>query len=380
MTILSFLRHFATKSIVIYYTQVDPRLQKYRLKLKGYNGDIKTTIEGASLTDSGIYCIFVYYETDGKVSRSVQNILETLQRQNINIILVTNANLSERQSTYLTAHTHTIVLRGNQGFDFGAYQDCINHLRDTAPNLSRLIILNDSVYYFSKGIESFVQGLMGEEDSIAAFENWDPIHAYHLQSFALSVSGDVFRHPAFESFWKKYIPINNRLHAIERGEKKLSEACLKASSSTRVIYSTQDALTAAETAVDDLKPFEFYISTPVDIRSEKSFIFSPESLSGKVKSDNESLKSLKFFSNIDGIYRGSPIHAGMMFFSWYTDCPTVKKDIIYREQFRFWEVDYILRKRFDSEEIDEFLTLARKKGTLKNIDFLKQVKARIGAA
>lgn len=61
-------------------------------------------------------------------------------------------------------------------------------------------------------------------------------------------------------------------------------------------------------------------------------------------------------------------------------CPLVKKDVVYREQYRFWEVEYVLRKRFKNEEVDEFLTMVRKKGTLKGLGFADQVKARIGAA
>lgn len=378
MSLTSALRQFAINCLVAYYKNIDPQWQK--LWLRNYNSDIRETFEGKSRSESGSYCIFVYYETNGRVSTSVRNILSALKRRNVNTIVVTNVALSEEQKVFLLECSHTIILRGNQGFDFGAYKDCINHLQKDAPDLTRIILLNDSVYYFSSGIDDFVNGLLGQEDSIAAFENWDPIHAYHLQSFALSVSSEVFKHPAFVSFWKKYSPINNRLHAIESGEKKLSGACLKASTSTKIVFATEDAVKASEKGASELEPFEFFISSPIDIRKDKSFVFSRDALNGRQKATTEELNSLRFLANVDGIYRGSPIHSGMMFFVWYAGCPMVKKDIVYREQFRFWEVEYILRKRFDSHEVDEFLTMVRKKGTLKNLDFLQQVKTRIGAA
>lgn len=378
MIIISVIRQFLIKCIVAYYTIIDPVLQK--LWLINYINDIHAVEDGESRTSSGIYCIFVYYETDGKVSHSVRNIMTALQRKGINIISVTNAKLSDLQKDFLISTSHTLILRGNQGFDFGAYKDCIMHLQNTAPDLTRIILINDSVYYFSNGIDQFIERIIGQEDSIAAFENWDPIHAYHLQSFALNLSAKVFQHPSFVKFWKDYSPVNNRLHAIQRGEKKLSEACLKASTSTKIAYATKDALNAAENGAGDLEPFEFFISSPIDIRQDKAFVFSGKALEGKHKATTKELNSLKLLRNIDGIYRGSPIHSGMMFFVWYTNCPMVKKDVVFREQFRFWEIEYILRKRFDDVEVDEFLTMVRKKGTLKNIKPLKRIKVMIGAA
>lgn len=378
MPLLSSLRKFATSCLTIYYTYIDPRWQRFRLI--NYSSDIRSVIEGGSQVGSGVYCVFVYYETNGQVSQSVRNILAALQRRNVNTVIVTNVKLSESQSVVLTQYSHTLILRGNQGFDFGAYKDCVLHLQQRAPDLTRLIFLNDSVYYFSTGIDDFVDGLLGNDDSIAAFENWDPIHAYHLQSFALSVSRNVFDHPSFLAFWKGYTPVNNRLHAISQGEKKLSNACLKASNSTAIVYSTENAMAAAKCGATQLEPFEFFISSPIDIRHDKAFVFSEEALTGKQDAGSREVESLKFLSSIDGIYRGSPVHAGMMFFVWYTVCPLVKKDVVYREQYRFWEVEYVLRKRFKNEEVDEFLTMVRKKGTLKGLGFADQVKARIGAA
>lgn len=371
------LRNFAVSCAIKYYNFVDPLLQ--RRSLKNYDNDIKTITPGSRRYDSGKYAVFVYYETNGDVSKSVKNIIEALLRRNSNIIVVTNIDLSDRQLNWLKESSHTIIYRGNQGYDFGAYKDCINYLRDTAPDLERVTLLNDSVYYFSNGIDSFSEGLEGDEDCIAAFENWDPIHAYHLQSFALSISARVFNHPLFKNFWDSYVPVNNRLHAINSGEKKLSEVCLRASNSTRIVYSTEHAIKAVTAGVKELKPFEFYISSPIEIRADKSFVLSSNTPKGG-RYENPAVESMKMLTSIDSIYRGSPIHAGMMHFVWYTDCPIVKKDVVYRQQYRFWEVEYVLRKRFDQKEVEEYLTMVRKKGTLAALSPLKRLKSKIGAA
>lgn len=311
-------------------------------------------------------CIFVYFEPNGKISNSNQRILKALNRNGVTTCVVANHKLSESQIEFFETHSITYFQRKNVGFDFGAYKDAINWLETNNVEFSRLILLNDSVFYIENGLDDFVKGLLAQTeptkdmDAIAAYENWG--EGYHLQSFALSVTSDVAKGKNFENFWRTYAPISNRIYAIEKGEKKLSCALLKDSHTSAVLYNVGTLNQLVEN--DDNFTFQNkYVPIP----------FRPafENIQTKNKA--------KFKQGVvDAISQTSPIHAGAYYFPKYLKSPIFKKDLVFRQRFHFWEIQDWGSEIMTEEELQEFMQILRKKADWRSLTRSELRKYNIG--
>lgn len=349
-------------------------------RLKGYTTAVTDVRDCMPASGQNCYAIFVYYEPDGRFSKSARNILSALQKQSVDTLLMCNHPLSSEQDEAISQLTHKVITRENQGFDFGGYKDGVHYLKENDIPVDKLLVLNDSVYYFSTGLDAFVEGLLQSQDAIAAFENWEVPHAYHLQSFALSVSGKIFLSFQFTSFWSNYRPVSNRLHAIENGEKQLSKAILSAAGSVQVLYSTENVIEDFETILP--KGFERFFSLP-HINRGKILFRALNEQKGKPNAtvvnteDDEDLEKYLVAKSIS-VAPFSPIHSGAYYFA-KLKCPIVKKDLVYRAVFDFWEVAAIFNGVFSHDEVQELLSMLRKKGTLYSLSKRQRMMAHVGA-
>ncbi|WP_289043987.1 rhamnan synthesis F family protein [uncultured Aliiroseovarius sp.] len=333
---------------------------KDRVLLNNYVDDIQNAEMVSDKTD-GSFAIFVYYEPGQTVSASVQRIIRSLAKADVNIILMSNHALSDEQHAFFRDHCHTLIRRGNQGFDFGCYKDAIKFIGEKGLSPERLIILNDSVFYASPGLDDFVAALDGEEDVIAAYENWG--EDYHLQSFSISVSHDVLTSRPFQQFWKSYIPSNNRVLAIELGEKQLSYAILESAKTTKVIYSVDQLY---RRLLDSGGVEESMLRTTVAVSWRGAISPSPINIKHRVV-------------EVCGlIARTSTIHSGAYFFPKYMASPIYKKDLVYRGRFRLWEVGAWLQDIMPADEREEFLNLLRQKGDSSQLTTWDKFKFRNG--
>ncbi|MBB2204101.1 rhamnan synthesis F family protein [Gluconacetobacter takamatsuzukensis] len=329
-------------------------------RLKSYTTNIKDIVDAAPL-ESDVYCIFVYYEQREDVSASVKRVILELRENNINTILVCNHEMTPEQKDFFQNNCATIVFRGNQGFDFGAYKDAIQSLRKP---VSRLIIMNDSVFFSPAGLKQMIRRLLGPEDVIAAYENWSGSEHHHLQSFCLSVSGHVFNSRSFRQFWKDYIPINNRIYAIEYGEKKLSQAMLNAARDTHVIYSVSALYKELLNTHLPIREKPFQLPRPW-----RDLIFEIDE-----KEPYESVAT----KAVELINVTSPIHAGAYYFPAALGSPLFKKDLVYRHRFDFWEVETWISDLMSTDDADEYLTILRKRGDENKLSRLDRIKYDLG--
>jgi hypothetical protein len=338
-----------------------------RFRLRNYTDDI-VEVRSLKTTKSGIFAVFVYYEPNGEVSGSVNRFITELCNANVNIIVAVNHSLSDEQAQFFQQKCHSILLRGNQGFDFGCFRDAIGWMRKTSITPDRLLLLNDSVFYVARGLPEFISGLLGKEDVIAAFENWG--EGYHLQSFALSVSLSIVSSSAFEAFWKRYVPSNNRVLAIELGEKKLSRTLLKVASSSRVLFPVSRLYEVILESQGEAPVNPITVCQPW--RSKVFYALS------KVDEDNPKQRMKRAAILCQHINTTSPIHSGAYYFPHYLKSPIYKKDLVYRDRFAFWEVDAWSIDLTSPEERYEFGVSLRAKGDYSQLGLLDKIMFRYG--
>jgi hypothetical protein len=122
----------------------------------------------------------------------------------------------------------TIILRPNIGRDFGAYQAGIRYIQSSPSYklIDRLVIANDSVYYFPDS-RVFLDNLLAQTSIwVSMYVNFQ-FHL-HAQSFFESFSSEVFLDENFISFWKRYKPTDIRHNVIRKGEVELTRRLIKA--------------------------------------------------------------------------------------------------------------------------------------------------------
>ncbi|MGR3701666.1 MAG: hypothetical protein ACU0A4_06225 [Paracoccaceae bacterium] len=134
------------------------------------------------------------------------------------------------------------IERPNFGRDFGSYKTGFLHLyarrwENTCP---RLLMLNDSVYYSTRGLDQFLTDLTtSPTEVLGATENYEI--EYHLGSFTISMAQSVLKAPRLRKYWRRYVLTDVRPTVIKRGEMKLSKTlkrCVSMPGQFRALYSS----------------------------------------------------------------------------------------------------------------------------------------------
>ena len=123
--------------------------------------------------------------------------------------------------------------RENIGQDFGAWKDSFELIKFYKLNidLDWLLFCNDSNFCLGgDNSDKFISKLSSKLEKINEIDfislNCNYERRLHYQSYFLCFSKVVFQNKKFQKFWKRYLPISHRFHAIENGEKKLSSKVL----------------------------------------------------------------------------------------------------------------------------------------------------------
>ena len=154
---------------------------------------------------------------------SLTRLLESLEQNRVHVVCVINKS---KDATLflnkLAKPNRTIIYRPNIGRDFGAYQLGYRYVKKhiKLDSVKKLTFANDSVYYFNNSRSAVAWTVDSRHDVSSLFLNFQ--YHLHSQSFFMSYNKKTFNSKAFDNFWEKYYPSNERRHAINRGEIMLS--------------------------------------------------------------------------------------------------------------------------------------------------------------
>ena len=115
------------------------------------------------------------------------------------------------------------IERVNFGRDFGSYRDGFRHVftRGWHRGCPRLVMVNDSVFVSSRGLDGFLADLRDTPlEVLGATENYEV--EYHLGSFCISIGPAILESQSFRDFWNAYKLTDVRPKVIARGEMRLS--------------------------------------------------------------------------------------------------------------------------------------------------------------
>jgi hypothetical protein len=287
---------------------------------------LRETLVGGHRHGTAHFAVFVYFNA-GPVPFHVRHALAALSAESVNVVVIANC-VGEDARADLLRCCHTLVVRENIGRDFGAYKDGIAYVLATETP-RRLLLLNDSIVWVETGARALIAHLAGAGDFACATET--SAQHYHAGAFALGFSDAVLRAPAFRDFWSRYRLIDNRRHAIIKGEVELSRVLVKAGFKPKALYSTEALrLRLGEASLDDLRlAFSLLPS------------WMPESRTGMTQEcagfcrvvqdvEPDAARAIGVDRLIQLVTAASQIHVGGFMFTRWLDMPLVKRDSVYR--------------------------------------------------
>lgn len=132
------------------------------------------------------------------------------------------------------------IERPNYGRDFGSYRTGFLHLyaRGWEQCCPRLLMLNDSVFFASRGLDAFLETMRDSPaEVLGATENHEIAH--HLGSFCIAMAQRVLSAPRLIRFWKGYRLSDIRPVVIRHGEMGLSKVlaqCVSSPAQMRALH------------------------------------------------------------------------------------------------------------------------------------------------
>lgn len=290
-----------------------------------------------------VHAIFLIWQPQA-TAWYVTNALDALAEAGINVTLVVNHPLSEARLAELRPFADRIMLRDNSGRDMGGYRDAILSLAGREPD--RLLLMNDSVYYFRAGLREMVQRLATSPcDVCATYENWEYHH--HFQSFCYSVSRYMLEQPAFQQFWRDYLPVNARPWAINKGEVGSSRCMVSLARSSEVLFNTVK-LREVLAGIDAVGLQYLLGHLPIDLRPAPS---------GPRLRQETVMHQLT-----DAVVARSQIHSGGFLYRRFLGAPLIKRDLLFRVQYHLHEIESLLNIVGAEGHTADIITEMRAKG------------------
>lgn len=336
---------FKYAALATYYPAVGAERLRWRLRR---SPTILGIEDGDLHFPGGRFAVFLVHQPN-RTPWYVENALRALAEARTNVLIVFNHPVDATRLAAFRRRSFRLMIRDNTGFDIGGYRDGYLALRDEEA-LERLLFLNDSVYFFETGLSAFIERLMSSQADLSApYENRQ--FTYHIQSFCLSLSRDLVRHPDVRRFFEEYEPVSSRRWAIHRGEFGLSHALVGAARGLEILYPIErlgeNGAEAPEAFLAD--PARFL---PISLRRRYAWLRSQPGLAAE--------PALATALRLASPY--SQIHTAGFLFRSMLGAPLVKRDLVYREQFTAQEARDLLSVTGHEGHLEEIVADLTRKG------------------
>lgn len=381
---------------------LDPRLYSRRMRMRRIT-------EGQIEKKSSKYVVFVLYAKAG-LPTFTANLIDAVVRSPLNLVIVSNTRLDPLMRARLQDKCHVLIERANLGRDFGAYKDGIEYVLERDDDAERVVIINDSVFFFERGLDKLVADLDGPHDFIGATEVLE-IH-YHVQSFMLSFGRRVLDNARFRKYWRSYRPVSSRRWAIHKGEVGLTRLLTRAGFRPHILFQApqltahlgrgtiRDVLEAAYLMPEHYRNLLYQqFDEVVGEGTHTESIATLETISqgvhtlpmtidydagklGHISGQAAAMENWSFniLSNllVSMVASRNQIHVGGFLFMKYLGLPFIKRDIFYREIYAMEEVYRILTE-LNEPLRDEVMSDLRRGGTAMHLKGIRRRLYRHGS-
>jgi len=348
----------------------------FNLKFYSQNKRISNVLDGYKTHTTEDLAIFVVYQKN-HIPFYIKNVLQVLDSLKVNVLVTVNQEIGSEQISWLRNETSKVIVRKNFGRDFAAYKDAIN-----IANLSeyqKLIILNDSVVYFSKNLKDVFETMLSKDkDIVCLTENYEK--AWHVQSYFYSLSKKIFDSNQFKEFWKNYKPFNSRPHSVFNGEIAFSQKVLSKYSSNRYVYysvSRLASLASIENQNNNLFIKKYFDLVPINqLQDNIDSIF----LNHEEDKEKEKMIRAKVLEeSFSSLEKLNPSHYFAFLAPYLTNTCILKKDLVFRGTYSIIKTKNALKLLgLEDSDIEEVINEMILKGSIKNLSLLNKLKAMVG--
>lgn len=283
----------------------------------------------------GKACIYVHFDRRGQVHDYVWHQLHEIRDCGFEILFVSNRlKLDEVTDQRLRELCGGVVVRRNQGHDFGAWKDGIALLGDVT-KLDALLLANDSVYGPIFPLRDVLQRMPFEQADVWGItDNWDI--RYHLQSYFLLFAPAALRSDAFRRFWTRLRYVPSKTWVVRRYEVGLTTAMLRAGLRCAALAPVREVTTAV---LDQVQ-------------------------AGLLKrEDLEPIRKEFLAKTTRHILEGRPLNATHQFWDYLVaelSCPFIKRDLLQKNPtsvpyVQFWESVIRRVSDYDTRLIEDHL-------------------------
>jgi len=182
-----------------------------------------------------------HYSPGGTLQCCMRRLIRALHAEGWAVQLV-STGLDSPARAWCDQEQVGVLLRSNQGRDFGAFQDGWHAGLELGlwGGCEHLLLLNDSVYpILDLEQSSWPRFLAGDREAVVGFTD-SYQNGYHLQSYALNIPGQVLQQPWWADFWWTYPSWGNTANTIRDGEIGLSQWLLRHGVPLRALHGVVD--------------------------------------------------------------------------------------------------------------------------------------------
>lgn len=172
-------------------------------------------------------CIFCHYDKDGQVADYVVHYIKELHNLGFAIFFVSNSGyLKPHEAGSVLPFVSKVLLRSNEGYDFGAYYVGVQAVQKF-PHHDLLLLANDSVYGPLSLLDKVIELASANQVDAVSITDSYAIN-YHLQSYFLLLNKKAFNSFEFKSFWQQFKFTSDKTYVVYHYEIGLSRALIKA--------------------------------------------------------------------------------------------------------------------------------------------------------
>jgi hypothetical protein len=394
-----------------FWYHLNPRVYSEKLRIKRIS-------EGRRARNGNRFVLFVFYARDA-IPAFTQTVIDAIARRGLNLVISTNAKITPALREALLEKSCLLIERADLGRDFGGYKDGISIIERRFGTPDRLILLNDSLFYFEEGLDDFIAAFDGEQDLYAMTEVFE--HHYHLGSFALSFGRKVMESKRLRKYWQSYRPISTRRWSVHKGEVALTQTLMRAGFRPHVLYYGARLLPHL-LKLDDRQFLQSVRLLPVAMRRVLNVLydeFQETQRSSTLSAINSFSRSMRRIDVVDGhvklrnasirqmltlnheaavthreqerwssvnmcrevvatISARNQMHTGGFLFHKFLGMPALKRDIFFREVFTLEDVEDILGEVQEPLR-DAMIADMRQKGTQRHFKGLARILSKHGS-
>lgn len=201
--------------------------------------------------------LFMHFDRYGNVRPQILHYIRELVENGRSVVFVTNAGLlSPAAMASLQEICAGIIIRKNQGYDFGAWRDGIAFLGLPRADTEEVILANDSIFGPVRPLADMLARIdYNLADIWGLTESWQ--YRYHLQSFFLAFGKTALHSKAFTKFWAGVRPVPVKAYIVRQYEIGITQAMMKGGLRCAALWPYQKLLEMVDRReVEKLLPLE----------------------------------------------------------------------------------------------------------------------------